>query len=111
MANNCLLNYAFFRASLLPYLQVAIFGMERGMLIQHLEVTIICEESSMNANGNWVILDVYPMMKGEKKKVKKPSTTTRKLGEKECQFCKKTNHQKEKCFWNPNNLENKLKEK
>jgi hypothetical protein len=51
------------------------------------------------------------MMKGEKKKVKKPTGTTSKLGEKECQFSKKTNHQKKKCFWNPNNLENKLKEK
>jgi hypothetical protein len=84
--------------------------MERRMLSQHLEVIIICEESSMNVNNNFVILNVYPMMKGEKKKVKKPSTTTRKSRE-ECQFCRKSNHQKEKCFWNPNNLKNKLKEK
>jgi len=84
--------------------------MERRMLIQHLEVTIICEESSMNVNDNLVILNVYPMMKGEKKKVKKPLATIRKSRE-ECQFCRKSNHQKEKCFWNPNNLENKLKEK
>ncbi len=62
---------------------MAIVGMERGLLIQHLEITIICEESSMNANGNWVILDVYPMMKGEKKKVNKPSAITSKSREKE----------------------------
>jgi hypothetical protein len=43
--------------------------MERGTLTQHLEVIIICGESSTNANGNGVILDIYPMMKGEKKKV------------------------------------------
>jgi hypothetical protein len=57
--------------------------MERRMLIQHLEVTIICEESSMNVNDNLVILNVYPMMKGEKKKVKKPLATIRKSRE-EC---------------------------
>jgi hypothetical protein len=109
LVNDFLFNYAFFRASLLPYLQVAIIGMERGMLIQDLEVAIICEESSMNVNGDFVILNVYPMMKGEKK-VKKPSAITRKSRE-ECQFCRKPNHKKEKCFWNPNNLENKLKGK
>jgi hypothetical protein len=43
-----------------------------GTLIQHLEATIICEESSTNVDGNRVILDIYLMMKGEKKKVKKP---------------------------------------
>jgi hypothetical protein len=50
---------------------VAFVDMERGNLIQHLEGTIICEESSTNVNSNRVILDVYPMMRGEKKKVEK----------------------------------------
>jgi hypothetical protein len=45
--------------------------MEKGTLIQHLEVIVICEESSTNVDGNMVILDVYLMMKGENKKVKK----------------------------------------
>jgi hypothetical protein len=49
-------------------------------------------------------------MKGEKKKVEKPLANASKLGE-ECQYCKKSNHQENKCFWNPNNLNNKLKEK
>jgi hypothetical protein len=43
--------------------------MERGTLTQHLEVIVICGESFTNVNGNGVILDIYPMMKGEKKKV------------------------------------------
>jgi hypothetical protein len=58
---------AFFKARLLPYLWVATANMERGTLIQHLEVAVICEESSTYVNGNMVILDVYPMMKGKKK--------------------------------------------
>ncbi len=66
--------------------------MERGTLIQHLEATIIYEENSTDADGNMVILDVYPMMKGEKKKVEKPLANANKLGEKECQYWKKFNH-------------------
>jgi hypothetical protein len=45
--------------------------MEKATLIQHLEGTIICEENSTNVNNNRVILNVYPMMNGEKKKVEK----------------------------------------
>jgi hypothetical protein len=51
------------------------------------------------------------MMKGEKKKVDKPITNASKSREKECQHYKKYNHQEKKCFWNPNKLKNKLKEK
>jgi hypothetical protein len=89
---------AFFRVGLLTYLWVAIVDMERGTLIQHLEATIIYEESSIDANDNKVILNVCPMMKGERNKVDKPLANANKLGEKECQYCKKCNHQKEKCF-------------
>jgi hypothetical protein len=42
-----------FRASLLPYLKLAITSMKRNILIEHKEVVIICEESgpiSMNYN-------------------------------------------------------------
>jgi hypothetical protein len=39
---------------------------------------MICEESSTNANSNQVILDVCPMMKGEKKKIKKFRASARK---------------------------------
>jgi hypothetical protein len=58
-----------------------------------LEATIICEENSTDADGNRVILDVYPMTKGEKKKVEKPLANASKSREKECQYCKKYNHQ------------------
>jgi hypothetical protein len=30
---------------------------------------VICEKNSTNAYGNQVLLDVYPMMKGDKKKI------------------------------------------
>jgi hypothetical protein len=50
----------------LPLITIA--GMERGTLIQHLEVVIICEESFIDVDGNMVILNVYPMMKGERKR-------------------------------------------
>jgi hypothetical protein len=40
-----------------------------------------------------------------------PPTMIGKMMENECQYCKKINHSKEKCFWNPNNLDNKLQEK
>jgi hypothetical protein len=63
--------------------------MERGTLIQHLEVVIICEESFIDVDGNMVILNVYPMMKGEKKKVEKQQANTNKTREKEWQYCKK----------------------
>ncbi len=66
---------ALFRVGLLSYLWVATIGMEKGTLIQHLEAIIICEESSTNVNNNKVILDIYPMIKGEKKKVKNPQWT------------------------------------
>jgi hypothetical protein len=85
--------------------------MERGTLIQHLEGIIICEESSIDVDGNRVILNVYPMMTGEKKKVEKFPTNASKLGEKECRYSKKFNHQGKKCFWNPNNPKKKLKKK
>jgi hypothetical protein len=71
--------------------------MERGTLIQHLEVVDLCEESFTNVDGNKVILNVYPMTNGENKKVEKPSTNANKSRKKECQYCKKSNHQ-EKCF-------------
>jgi hypothetical protein len=51
------------------------------------------------------------MMKGKKKKKKLLTNNISKLGEKECQYCNKSNIEKMKCFWNLNNLENKLKEK
>ncbi len=47
-------------------------------------------------------------MKGEKKKVEKPIANASKLGEKECQYCKKSNHKK-KAFGTPNNPKNKVK--
>lgn len=90
---------------------MATTSLERGTLIQHLEAPIIYEENSTNADNNKVILDIYPMMKGENKKVEKNSANANKARDKECQYCKKSNHPKEKCFWNPNNLKNKLKEK
>jgi hypothetical protein len=34
-----------------------------------LEVTIICEEK--DANGNYIILNVYPTMRVDKKKIEK----------------------------------------
>jgi hypothetical protein len=53
--------------------------MYRGTLIQHLEATIIYEESSIDADNNSVILDIYPMMKGEKKKVEKPLANAQQI--------------------------------
>ncbi len=47
-------------------------------------VLMIYEEISTNANGNQIILNVYPMMKGEKKKVDKPTTNARKSRKKKC---------------------------
>ncbi len=57
--------------------------MERGTLIQYFEVAIIHEESFIDVDNKKVILDVYSMMKGEKKKVEKPPTNVSKL-RKEC---------------------------
>ncbi len=37
-----------------------------------------------------IMLDVYPMMKGEKKKMEKPKANASKSKAKECQYCKKS---------------------
>jgi hypothetical protein len=47
---------------------VATAGMEKVTLIQHLEATVICEESSIDADNNRVILNIYPMMKEKRKR-------------------------------------------
>jgi hypothetical protein len=46
-----------------------------------LESTIIYEKSFIDIDGNRVILNVYPMMKGGKNKVEKPTTNTSKSRE------------------------------
>ncbi len=67
--------------------------MERGILFQHLEAIVICEENFTDVDDNRVILlNIYPMMNGENKRVKKLLTNASKLGEKECQYRKKSNH-------------------
>jgi hypothetical protein len=71
---------------------------------------VICEKNSTNAYGNQVLLDVYPMMKGDKKKIEKQFAWGSKQGEKEIHYYIKSSHLKDKCFWNLNNLGN-LKEK
>jgi hypothetical protein len=47
---------------------------------------MICEESSTNVNDNQVMLDVYPIMKGEKKEMEKPRANASKSKEKECRY-------------------------
>jgi hypothetical protein len=87
---------------------MAIIGIEKGILLQHLEATIIYEENPINANNNMVILDIYPIMKGDNKKVEENSANANKTKDKQCQYCKKSKHQKEKCLWNLNNSEKKI---
>jgi hypothetical protein len=62
------------------YLRVDIASMERGTLIKHSELgnNNMWGECT-NIDGDHVILDVYPMMKGENKKVDKPIAITTKL--------------------------------
>jgi hypothetical protein len=55
---------------------------------------MICEESSINVDDNWAIININLMMKGEKKKVEKPIANENKLRGKEWQYCKKSNHKK-----------------
>jgi hypothetical protein len=43
------------------------------------------------------------MMKGEEKKVDKSIANASKLGEKECPYCKKSNHKKKSVFGTPIN--------
>jgi hypothetical protein len=42
--------------------------MERGTLIQHFKAVVIYEESFTNVDGNMVILNICPIMKGGKKR-------------------------------------------
>jgi len=70
---------------------------------------VIHEKNSTNAYGNQVLLDVYLMMKGDKKKIEKQFAQGSKQGEKYIHYYIKFSHSKDKCFWNLNNLSN-LKE-
>jgi hypothetical protein len=53
----------FFIANFFPYLHVVIFGMEWNMLIQCLELMVVCEKKSTYVDDNKVILDMHPLMK------------------------------------------------
>ncbi len=44
------------RASLLPYLRLAIVGMKRDTLIKHKEVVVVCEESGLVSLSSNVLL-------------------------------------------------------
>jgi len=101
----------FFIAIFFPYLHVVIVGMEWDMLIQRLELMVVCEKKSTYVDDNKVILDMHQLMKGDFVKMKKPPIMISKMMKNECQYCQRSNHSKEKCFWNPNNLDKKLKEK
>jgi len=60
-----------------------------------LELVIICQESPLDSNYNKVILDVYPIMKGNKKKTnKQPIIGGNKQRGKKLKYCKKSNHLK-----------------
>jgi hypothetical protein len=59
----------FFKVGLFFYFCLGIVKRNQDILIQHLEVTIICEKK--DANGNYVMLNVYPTMKVDKKKIEK----------------------------------------
>jgi hypothetical protein len=72
---------------------------------------VVCEKKSTYVDDNKVILDMHQLMKGDFFKMEKPPIMISKMMENECQYCQRSNHSKEKCFWNPNNLDNKLKEK
>ncbi len=69
----------FFKAGLLSYFCLAIIRMSQDTLIQYLEVAIICKKK--DANGNQVILNVYPTMTVDKKKIEKQITSNNKLKE------------------------------
>jgi hypothetical protein len=53
----------FFIAIFFPYLHVVIVGMEWDMLIQRLELMVVCEKKSTYVDDNKVILDMHPLMK------------------------------------------------
>jgi len=55
----------FFIAIFFPYLHVVIVGMEWNMLIQHLELMVMCEKKSTYVDDNKVILDMHPLMIGD----------------------------------------------
>ncbi len=60
-----------------------IVGKEWDMLIQHLELMVVCEKSSTYVDDNKVILNMHPLMKGKFKK-EKPPTMIGKMMENEC---------------------------
>jgi hypothetical protein len=69
---------------------------------EHKEFAVTCEETIANA-------EEYPkLLKPPKKPNKTPNNTQI---EKMCNFYHKPGHMKERCHWNPKNLNNKLKDK
>jgi hypothetical protein len=96
------LQITFFRTSLQPYLRITTVGMKRDTLFKHKEATITCEESMGDINEYWKLLE--PLTKQEK-------TSRRRKICVICGQCNKLGHSKEHCHWNPNNPNNKLKDK
>ncbi len=76
--------------------------MKKDTRCKHKEVKITCEESMGDANEYWKLLE--PLTKHEK------TNEGRKI-DVICGQCNKLGHSKEHCHWNPNNLNNKLKDK
>jgi len=64
---------------------------------------VIYKEISTNANGNRVILNIYPMMKGEKKKVDKPTTNASNQGKRSVNTTKNPTIKKRSAFGTPIN--------
>jgi hypothetical protein len=76
--------------------------MKRDTLFKHKEVVVICKENMGDTN--------------EYRKLLEPPTKQEKNNEGRridviCGQCNKLGHSKEHCHWNPNNSNNKLKDK
>ncbi len=92
----------FFQARLVPYLQITTMGMKQDTLFEHKEFVVTCEEIMANAKEYKKLLQLPKIPK------KTPSNT---WNERMCSFYHKLGHLKEHCHWNPNNPNNKLKDK
>ncbi len=57
------------------------------MLIQCLELMVVCEKKSTYVDYNKVILDMHPLMKGNFLKMEKPAIMIGKMMKNECQYC------------------------
>jgi len=80
-------------------------NIKKHAFVQHLTTPIICEENSINSNGNKVISGMYQIIRKDKKKMEKPPTTCSKPSKKGMPILHKVYLSRRKVFLEPQQIQ------